>query len=178
MKKQNEKYLRIKLFATDVDGVLTDAGMYYSESGDELKKFSTHDGGGIILLKNVGIKTCILTTEKTAIVERRSQKMNVDYLIQGAKNKLKKFNEFLKQIELSPEEVAYIGDDINDIPILKIVGISATVPDNCLPKDFPHDYITKKSGGGGAIRDFAEWLLVQREQYEFALSLYLKNITG
>ena len=156
MKTLTEKCHKIKLFAMDVDGVLTDGGMYYTETGDELKKFCTLDGGGLLLLQNVGIKTAILTSENTQIVGRRSQKLNVDYLIQGAKNKIKRLNEFLNQIGLSLEEVAYIGDDINDIPVLKVVGISATVPNNCLPVDCLFDYMTKRHGGAGAVRDFAE----------------------
>lgn len=175
MQKPNNKFLKIKLFLSDVDGVLTDAGMYYTEGGDELKKFSTLDGGGFILLKNVGIQTGLLTTEKTQIVERRSKKLQIDYLIQGASDKLRSFDELLNRSGIEAEEVAYIGDDINDIPVLKKVGVSASVPGHCLPSDVHLDYVTTRSGGRGAVREFAEWLLERRGEYELALSMYLKT---
>jgi YrbI family 3-deoxy-D-manno-octulosonate 8-phosphate phosphatase len=175
METPNNKYLNIKLFLSDVDGVLTDAGMYYTEAGDELKKFSTLDGGGFILLKYAGIKTGLLTTEKTRIVERRSKKLKIDYLIQGASDKLRSFEELLNRSGMEAEEVAYIGDDINDIPVLKRAGVSASVPNHCLPSDVQLDYVTTRPGGGGAVREFAEWLLERRGEYELALSMYLKT---
>lgn len=178
MKKPDNKYLKIKFFLSDVDGVLTDAGMYYTETGDELKKFSTLDGGGFILLKNVGINTGLLTTEKTRLVERRSTKLQIDYLIQDASDKLESLEKLLNRIDIKMEEVAYIGDDINDIPVLKKVGVSATVPGHCLPSDLKLDYITMRHGGSGAVREFAEWLLRQRGEYQLALSNYLKTKSG
>ena len=177
MQKPRDKFLRIELFLCDVDGVLTDAGMYYSEKGDELKKFCTLDGGGLMLLKYAGIQTGFLTSEETRIVEHRSQKLGVDYLVQGAKDKLKSFHGLLHRIGIGPEEVAYIGDDINDIPVLQEVGVAASVPGHCLPSDVRLDYVTQRPGGGGAVRDFAEWLLIQRGEHERALSLYLKAIS-
>lgn len=176
MVKNDNKYLDVKLFMSDVDGVLTDAGMYYSESGDELKKFSTLDGGGIILLRNVGIQSAFLTSERTEMVTRRSEKLQIDYVLQGVKNKRKTFEQFIAEIDLTPKEVAYIGDDINDLPVLELVGVSATVPGNCLPLGFKCDYMTIRAGGDGAVRDFAEWLLRKRGDYEFALSEYFGKI--
>lgn len=171
------KAKQIQLFLTDVDGILTDAGMYYTENGDELKKFSTLDGGGFLLLHYAGIRTGILTSEKTGLVERRARKLNIEFVLQGERNKLDAFNKLLARIQLAPEAVAYIGDDINDIPVLKVAGISASVPSHCLPPDFALDYVTQRSGGAGAVRDFAEWLLHQRGDYDKALSLYLKERT-
>lgn len=173
-----EKYLKIKLFLTDVDGVLTDAGMYYTETGDELKKFCTLDGGGLMLLKQVGIQTGFLTSEDTRIVQRRAQKLQVEFVIQGVKNKLKSFIQLIEKLGLTPQEAAYIGDDINDLKILEQVGVSATVPGNCLPEGFTCDYVTQCEGGSGAVRDFAEWLLRQRGEYEKALSSYLKKMSS
>ncbi|NIR52864.1 HAD-IIIA family hydrolase [candidate division KSB1 bacterium] len=172
-----EQCKKIKLFLCDVDGVLTDGGMYYSEHGDELKKFCTHDGGGFILLRHMGIKTGLFTSEQTQLVERRGRKLKVDFIIQGAKKKLRIFNNLLEEIALSPEEVAYIGDDINDIEVLQRVGVSATVPDNWLPEKFSCDYVTKCAGGHGAVRDFAEWLLRQRGEYDRALDSYRERIS-
>ena len=166
---------KVKLFLTDVDGVLTDAGMYYSESGDELKKFCTLDGGGLMLLQYVGIKVGILTSEQTELVARRGAKLNLDFVLQGARNKVKTVAELLLETGWTLDEVAYIGDDINDYELLKVVGVSATVPDNCLPPGFRCDYVTTRRGGQGAVRDFAEWLLRQRDEYAVAFNAYLEK---
>ena len=116
----------VKLFLMDVDGVLTDSGMYYSENGDELKRFSTYDGMALEILRNKGIKTAIITAENTKIVENRAKKINVDYVFQGIKNKLTTAKELCIQEGLSLEnEVAYIGDDINDIELLNYVKYKA-----------------------------------------------------
>jgi len=117
-------FKHIKLLALDVDGVMTDGGMYYSENGDELKKFNTRDGMGIQLLRDNGIKIAIITKEKTKIVERRAKKLNVDDLFQGADNKLLALEELKNKYDLDYSEIAYVGDDVNDIPVLKKVGIS------------------------------------------------------
>ncbi len=167
---------QVKLVLSDVDGVLTDAGMYYSEAGDELKKFCTLDGGGFMLLRNVGIRTGLLTSEETQLVERRGAKLQLDFVLQGVKDKFRRTAELLLELGLSPDQLAYIGDDINDLPLLKTAGVSATVPDNCLPPEFRCDYVTTRPGGRGAVRDFAEWLLRQRGEYARALDAYLENL--
>lgn len=152
----------IKLFLSDVDGVLTDAGMYYSENGDELKKFNTHDGMGFKLLKEAGIKTGIITSENTKVVEYRAKKLNVDYLYQGKREggKLEVAKEICTKEGLSLEEVAYVGDDINCYDLLSAVGVAAC-PANALPqvKILPGIIHLTKKGGDGAVREFVEWLL-------------------
>ncbi|MBR4136538.1 MAG: N-acylneuraminate cytidylyltransferase [Bacteroidales bacterium] len=152
----------IKLFLSDVDGVLTDAGMYYSENGDELKKFNTHDGMGFRLLRNAGIKTGIITTENTKIVENRARKLNVDYLYQGKREggKLGVAKEICVKEGISLNEVAYIGDDINCYDLLSAVGIAACPANAVLQiKRIPGIILLKKRGGEGAVREFVEWLL-------------------
>ncbi|MBN1182303.1 MAG: acylneuraminate cytidylyltransferase [Bacteroidales bacterium] len=150
----------IKLFLTDVDGVLTDAGMYYTESGDELKKFNTLDGKGIELLRKAGIKTGIITTENTKIVENRAKKLKVDYLYQGIHDKLSIAKTICSGLGIQLNEVAFIGDDVNDTELLSAVGVSAT-PANGITqnKNIPGIIITQKSGGSGAVREFAEIIL-------------------
>lgn len=155
----------IKLFLTDVDGVMTDAGMYYTENGDEFKKFNTHDGMAFNLLKNAGIKTGIITTENTKMVERRAAKLKVDYLYQGAgfAGKLQAAIEICKKENITLTEVAYIGDDINCIELLQSVGLAAC-PANATNKvKAIKDIIQlKKSGGEGAIREFVdEYILTE-----------------
>ena len=157
-----KSHKQIKLFLSDVDGVLTDAGMYYSENGDELKKFNTHDGMGFKLLKDAGIKTGIITTENTKIVERRAKKLNVDYLYQGKREggKLEVAKEICAKEGISLEEVAYVGDDINCYELLSAVGVAAC-PANALPqiKAIPGIIHLTKRGGDGAVREFVDGLL-------------------
>src|SRR5574338_1591944 len=119
----------IRLFATDVDGVLTDAGMYYSESGDEWKKFNTRDGMGIKLLQKAGLITAIVTQERTRLVARRAEKLAIPELHQGVMDKLSVIRDMAIRHGISLGQVAYIGDDVNDIEALKAVGLSASPAD-------------------------------------------------
>ena len=152
----------IKLCLSDVDGVMTDAGMYYSENGDELKKFNTHDGMAMNLLRQAGIKTGILTTENTKIVERRAAKLKIDYVYQdvGYKGKLEAALEICGKEGITLQEVAYIGDDINCIALLQAAGIAAC-PANATKKVKEIEGIIHltRSGGDGAVREFVDLLL-------------------
>lgn len=154
--------VKIKLFLSDVDGVLTDAGMYYTESGDEFKKFNTHDGMGFKLLQQAGIKTGMITSENTKIVERRAAKLKIDYLYQGKlfADKLSAALEICAKENISIKEVAYIGDDINCISLLEAVGVAAC-PANAVEKVKKINGIIHlaKKGGDGAVREFAEMIL-------------------
>ena len=156
---------KIKLFLSDVDGVMTDAGMYYTASGDEFKKFNTHDGMAFNILREAGIKTGIITTENTTIVERRAAKLKIDYVYQGAgfKGKLAAAMEICVKENITLNEVAYIGDDINCIELLKAVGIAAC-PANSTKKGkaIPGIIQLQKSGGEGAIREFVDdYILIE-----------------
>ena len=152
----------VKIFATDVDGVLTDAGMYYDNNGNELKRFNTHDGMAFNILKERGIITAMLTSEKTNIVKLRANKLQVDYLFQGVKGseKLEALNKICVEKNMSLSEVAYIGDDINDYNVLSSVGFPAC-PKNAIANIKSIKGIThlSKSGGDGAVREFVELLL-------------------
>lgn len=172
--KFKEKVSEINFFVSDVDGVLTDAGMYYSEDGYELKKFNTRDGGGFLLLRLAGIDCALITQENTEIVKRRAEKLGLP-LIQGAKNKIKSLSDLIRgKYEIN--EVAYIGDDINDIKIMNEVGFSIAVADACDEiKDIAH-YITSKKGGDGAVREAAHLILRQKDLYRKALNKYLENL--
>ena len=158
-----EECLRqIRLFATDVDGVLTDAGMYYSESGDEWKKFNTRDGMGIKLLQKAGYVTAIVTQERTKIVARRAEKLAIPELHQGVMDKLTVIREMAGRHGLSLSQVAYIGDDVNDLEALRAVGLSAAPADGMpIVCDAVH-YVCQKKGGEGAVREIAEMLLSAR----------------
>ncbi|MFK5937910.1 MAG: HAD hydrolase family protein [Sulfurimonas sp.] len=154
----------IKLFLSDVDGTLTDAGMYYGENGEEFKKFNTHDGKGFELLRKAGIKTGIITSENTKMVENRAKKMKVDYLYQGLehKGKLEIAKEICKKENISLNEVAYIGDDINCKELLESVGLKAC-PSNALDsiKNIPNIIKLSKKGGDGAVREFIDEILMK-----------------
>jgi len=156
-----EKLKTIKLFLTDVDGVLTDAGMYYSENGDELKKFNTRDGKGMELMREKGIKIGIITSENTKIVADRAKKLNVDFLFQSRKDggKLKAAIEMCEEIGIGLNEVAYIGDDVNDLSVINEVGFSACPADavNQLIKKV--DYVCVKKGGFGCVRELSEIII-------------------
>ena len=148
---------KIKLFLSDVDGTLTDAGMYYGENGEEFKKFNTHDGKGFELLRKAGIKTGIITSENTKIVENRAKKLKVDYLYQGLehKGKLDIVKEICQKENISLQEVAYIGDDINCKELLQSVGLAAC-PSNALEeiRNIANIIQLSKCGGDGAVREF------------------------
>jgi YrbI family 3-deoxy-D-manno-octulosonate 8-phosphate phosphatase len=150
---------RIRLFATDVDGVLTDAGMYYGESGDEWKRFNTRDGMGIKLLQKAGIITAIVTQERTKLVARRAEKLAIPELHQGVMNKLTLIREMADRHGLSLQQVAYIGDDVNDLEALKAVGFSASPADGMPDIVAAVDYICRKKGGEGAVREIIEMIL-------------------
>lgn len=161
-----EKLANIKLLAMDVDGVLTDGGMYYSENGDELKKFNTRDGKGIELLRNVGIKTAFITSEKTRLVERRAAKLKIDEVCQGVQDKLAALSQIISKHGLAYDEIAYIGDDINDLHILQKVGLAITVADGLPENQGVAHYITRAKGGEGAVREVSMLILEARKRSE------------
>ena len=150
---------QIRIVATDVDGVLTDAGMYYSESGDEWKKFNTRDGMGIKLLQKAGFVTAIITQERTKLVARRAEKLAIPELHQGVMDKLSVLREMVARHGMSLDQVAYIGDDVNDLEALQAVGLSASPADGMPVIRAAVDYVCEKKGGEGCVRELAELLL-------------------
>ncbi len=149
----------IRLVATDVDGVLTDAGMYYTEAGDELKKFNTRDGMGIKLLQKAGLITAIVTQENTKLVTRRAEKLAIPELHQGVTDKLSRLREIAARLGITLKQVAYIGDDVNDLEALKAVGFSAAPADAIVPILKAVHYVCRKKGGEGAVRELADLIL-------------------
>ncbi|MGP8217523.1 MAG: KdsC family phosphatase [Bacteroidia bacterium] len=155
-----------RLILTDVDGVLTDGGMYYDQKGNEWKKFSTSDGFGVLLCKALDMEIVFITGENTNIVERRAEKLKVKHLIQGSRNKLKDAEKLFKKLKVNLSEVAYIGDDLIDLNLLTKVGFSgapANAPDYIKDKV---DFVTKKAGGEGAFREFVEEILKREKVLE------------
>lgn len=158
-----------KLILTDIDGVWTDGGMYYDQTGNEWKKFHTYDSAGVLFAHKAGIPVGIITGEETAIVQRRADKLKVDYLFQGVKDKLSVAESLCRTMQISLDDVAYIGDDINDIALLKCAGVAAA------PKNAPAyvqgivDFVTEKRGGEGAFREFVERVLSEHLSLETLL---------
>lgn len=165
-----------KLVLTDIDGVWTDGGMYYDKDQGELKKFNTSDSAGVLFLKLLEIPFGIITGENTPIVQRRADKLNVKHLYLGIKNKVKVTEDLCAQLNISISDVAYIGDDINDMPLLKKVGFSAC-PDNApqYVKDIC-DLKLPTKGGDGAFRHFVEHILMTNNLLDEALDKYFGQL--
>ena len=149
--------MSIKIFLSDVDGVLTDGGMYYTESGDEFKKFNCYDGMGMKLLQEKGYKVGIITSEDKKINRNRARKLKLDFDFHGIKDKLNFMKEFCVKENFKLSEIAYIGDDINCFDLLSNVGVCAC-PKNAVSKikNIPNIKLLNSSGGNGAFREFAE----------------------
>ena len=150
---------KIRLVITDVDGVLTDGGRYYSKSGEKLKKFHVHDGMAVNLLLRSGIKTIILTKERSEIVKKWSKDMNVAKIFMGVREKESLLLKICRTFDLQKEEIAFIGDDVNDIELMKKVGFSATPNDGIKLAQQTAKYICKQEGGKGAFRELADLIL-------------------
>ena len=150
---------KIKLVLTDVDGVLTDNGVYYSDAGEAMKKFSIRDGMGVERLRKEGIETGIITGELSPSVQRRAEKLKITELHLGCKNKLALLDEILERKNIDASEVAFIGDDVNDIEIMKRIGLAAC-PVDAMPQviSIVH-YHCQTKGGYGAFREFAELII-------------------
>jgi len=151
-----------KLILTDIDGVWTDGGMYYDQTGNEWKKFNTYDSAGVLFCHKLNIPVGIITGEETEIVKRRAKKINADYLFQGVSNKLKIAKEICSQMDIDLSEVAYIGDDLNDMELLKQAGISAAPSSAPLYIQKIVSTIMTKGGGEGAFREFVENIIGEK----------------
>ena len=154
------KCKKIRLVLTDVDGVLTDGGRYFTESGEGYKKFHTIDGMGVNLLLRNSIKTAIVTKEKSKITKQWAKEMNVSKVYSGIIKKEDILKTICKNFKVKPEEIAYIGDDVNDIKLLNNVGFSATPNDGNFMVKHIVDYVCKTNGGRGAFREISDLILL------------------
>jgi YrbI family 3-deoxy-D-manno-octulosonate 8-phosphate phosphatase len=158
-----EKAKIIKLVLTDNDGVLTDTGVYYSDQGEQFKRFSIRDGMGVERLRKLlNIETGIMTGELSGSVKKRAEKLQIKELFLGAKDKHLLLDEILQRNNILPENIAYIGDDVNDIELIKLTGLSASPSDAMLDVRNIVDYICEAKGGNGAFREFAELIIALR----------------
>ena len=154
-----EKFKKIKLLALDVDGVLTDGGIYYSDKGDSFRKFDAKDGMGISLLLKSGLHVCIVSAGAPGAIESRAKRLKIDYVYTNVSDKLPVLIKLVKTLKITMSEVAYIGDDLNDLIIFKKVGLSIAVRDAVGPILSAADLITKNAGGRGAVREICEIIL-------------------
>ena len=164
MKKSEfiKKCKKIKLILTDVDGVLTDGCMYYSSKGEELKKFHTRDGMAVELLLQKNIKTIIITREKSKIVISRAKKIKVFKVYSGVKQKDKILNQICTKFKVAPNEIVFIGDDINDEKIMKLIGLSFAPSDATQTTKNIADIITNARGGQGVLREVTDEILLSQ----------------
>jgi 3-deoxy-D-manno-octulosonate 8-phosphate phosphatase (KDO 8-P phosphatase) len=149
----------VKLLTVDVDGVLTDGGLYYSNQGEELKKFNVKDGMGLKLLMQAGILVAIITASNSTAILHRAKSLGITHVFIGIEDKLSCLKQLCEQLHLSLSQVAYVGDDINDLPILKVVGCPLTVADAMLENQAQAIYVTNLPGGRGAVREICDRLL-------------------
>lgn len=159
---------KIRLFVIDVDGTMTDGGLYYDEEGNETKKFCTKDAAGFFTAHQVGIKIMVLTGRECAATARRMKEMSVEYLCQNVKNKREFLERFMGEHGLDREEIGYIGDDLNDLPPMELAGFVGCPKDSCDEIREIADYVSGIKGGYGAVRDIISYVLKQRGQWEEA----------
>jgi len=157
--KIKKKCKKIKILLTDVDCVLTDGGMYYTAQGDSMKKFHTRDGMGVTLLRKHNIPTILVTKEKTPMVKNWAKQMKIKKIYDGVKIKENLLDEIIQLFSLKSDEIAYIGDDVNDINLMKLVGFSVSPKDGILQAKKIADYICKCKGGEGVLRETADLIL-------------------
>ena len=160
--EQRRRATNIRLLLADCDGVLTDNGVYYSDLGEEMKRFSIRDGMGVALLRNIGIETGIISGESSRSLQQRADKLRINHLYLGVANKLQQVKALANHHNIPLDAIAYIGDDVNDTEVLtELHKISLTaVPSDAIPSvhSYAH-YICEATGGHGAFREFSDWIL-------------------
>ena len=152
-------FKNLKYIVIDVDGTLTDGGIYYDENGNETKKFNTKDAAGFFVLKKLGIKTVIITGRECAATARRMKELNVDYLFQNIKNKTGFLANFIQENNINKSEIGYIGDDLNDYAPMQLTGFIGCPKNACKEIVSIANYVSKLNGGEGAVREIVEHLL-------------------
>lgn len=165
-----ERAEKIKYLVIDVDGTMTDAGIYYDEHGNELKKFCTKDAAGFFAAHQAGIKLMVLTGRECRATTRRMQEMKFDYIVQNIKDKSAYLEDFMKKNGIRREEIGYIGDDLNDLPPMKLCGFAGCPADACEEVKAYADYVAGVNGGSGAVRDVICALLKARGEWKKAVS--------
>jgi len=169
-----ERIKPLRLVAFDVDGVLTDGGLYLSDSGEEFKRFNSLDGHGLKMLRNSGIELAIITGRTSRCVEMRAKNLGIARVYQGVEDKLAAMQSLLADMKLAPEQAAFMGDDVVDLPVMRRVGLALSVPAAPqIVRDHAH-YISQRAAGHGAVREVCELILGGQGNLDAQLAPYLK----
>ena len=164
---------KIELLVLDVDGVLTDGTIIVNADGSETKYFNTLDGHGIRMWQRAGLKIALLSGRASEPTRHRAKQLEIEHVFEDCHNKLPVLEKFLKQIDISPESTAYIGDDLMDLPIMRYVGFSVAVPNAVDEVKEQADYITTRPGGSGAVRQAIEYILKSSGRWQGLMKRYL-----
>ena len=164
----------IRLIALDVDGVMTDGGLYLSDSGEEFKRFNSLDGHGLKMLKASGVELSIITGRTSRCVELRAHNLGITYLYQGVSDKLDAMQKLLASLQMPPAAAAFMGDDVVDLPVMRHVGLALSVPDAPQVVRERAHYVTRRNGGHGAVREVCELLMSAQGTLDAQLARYLK----
>lgn len=162
----------VKLLVLDVDGVMTDGSIIYTDEGVEIKAFNVRDGHGIKMLKRAGIDTAIITARSSKVVAHRAANLGIELVIQGAIDKAAAFDDLLAKTKLHPNQTAYAGDDVIDLPVMRRAGFSVAVADAVKEVRLSAHYVTTAPGGRGAVREMAELILKAQGKWEEAMRRY------
>ena len=170
-----ERIKPLRLIAFDVDGVLTDGGLYLSDSGEEFKRFNSLDGHGLKMLKASGVELAIITGRTSHCVELRAKNLGITRLYQGVENKYAALQSLLSDLNFPPESTAFMGDDVIDLPAMRNVGVSFSVPDAPQCVRDRADYVSQRAGGHGAVREICELIMSAQGTLEAQLAPYLQR---
>lgn len=173
-----KKVSAIRLIAFDVDGTLTPGNLIFGPDGEAYKEFSAKDGLGITLARRLGFQTGLITGRSSAIVEKRAAELHMDFVLMGISDKVAAMDEVLRERNLSWDALAYMGDDLNDLALMKSAGFSGSPADGAKPVRKAADFVTAHKGGRGAARDFIEEILKRQGRQKEALALYLADSEG
>jgi len=164
----------IRLMAFDVDGVMTDGGLYYSDSGEEFKRFNSQDGHGLKMLRASGVKIALITGRTSNCVTARAANLGIEHVYQGVENKLEAMVDLLNKLKFPRDAAAYMGDDVVDLTVMRHVGMAVTVPDAPLQVRELSHYITQRNGGYGAVREACEMIMAAQGTLDKQLAIYLR----
>ncbi|MDD2722085.1 MAG: HAD family hydrolase [Gallionella sp.] len=164
----------VRLVVFDVDGVMTDGGLFLTDSGEEMKRFNSLDGHGIKMLRASGVEVAIITGRTSRCVERRAENLGITHVYQGVERKLDAMVDLLNKLNMSRDEAAYMGDDVVDLCVMRHVGLSISVPESPQIVREHSNYVTRRSGGHGAVREACELIMSVQGTLDTQLARYLE----
>ncbi|BCL77216.1 hydrolase [Jeongeupia sp. HS-3] len=169
-----EKARAVRLMIFDVDGVMTDGGLYYNDAGEEMKAFNSLDGHGLRMLQQTGVRVAIITGRTSRLLEHRASNLGIDFVYQGSHDKLATFGELLAAAGVAAEECGYMGDDVIDLPVMRRAAFAVAVPDSPDIVLQNAHYVTVRGGGRGAVREVCEVIMQAQGTYDGLIAHYLR----